>query len=101
MSTAMRFAPGGKVMAIHDDGFPFEKAFGVDFAKARRRASIINTVEEGRYAGYFYADMSYLADRLGDDTHRVCLYPPRKEEADCKADEFIYVRDYFIERELT
>ncbi len=100
MPTAMRFLPGGRVLAVHDDDFPFGRAFGADFAKTRRRASIINTVETGRHAGLFYADMSYLADQLGDDTHRVCLWPPRPTEGACKADEFVYVRKHFINRQL-
>jgi len=97
MKTALRFYPGGRVVAIHDDAFPFSAAFGADFAAARRRASLINTVEEGPHAGCFYADMSLLAERTGNERHRVCLWPPRPTEAACKQDEFAYVERCVID----
>lgn len=101
MKTALRFYPGGRVKAIHDDGFPFEDAFGPDFAKARRRASVINTVESGPYAGYFYADMGHLAALHDDPTLDVCLWPPQKTEAACKAQEVAFIGAEYIHRPLT
>lgn len=92
----LRFLPGGRVRAIHDDAFPFAKAFGGVFPAARRRASLINTVETGPYAGCFYADMSHLAEQLGEDGCRVCLWPPQPTEAACKRQEFDFVRFVFI-----
>jgi hypothetical protein len=96
----MRFLPNGTILAIHDDDLPYDKMFGSEFSKKRRRASIINTVEEGMFAGYFYADMSHLADLMHNDSHRVCLYPPRKTERECKAAEVAYIERHFIGKDL-
>jgi hypothetical protein len=94
----LHFSRSGGVKAIWTDALAnfFARAFGPKFAAARRRASIINTVEEGPYAGQFYADMSYLADMTQDDRHRVCLFPPRPLESDVKDDEVAYVEFEFI-----
>jgi hypothetical protein len=98
VTAVLHFGKGGRVKAVWSDRLAqfYERAFGPDFAAARRRASIILTVEEGRFRGHFYADMSHLADLTGDDEHRCCLYPPRKLEEQCKQDEVAYVNRNFI-----
>ena len=95
----LRFGRNGRVTAIWDDALAefFTRAFGPEFAVARRRASIIMTVEEGRHAGCFYADMSYLADIANNGEHRLCLWPPRPLESECKQDEVEYVRLHYIQ----
>jgi hypothetical protein len=98
MSHVIRIDKGGVVRTVWSDGMAdfFARAFGPDFAAARRRASVILTVGSGRFAGCFYADMSHLADLTGDDSHRLCLYPPRRLEGECKRDEIAYVEAHFV-----
>ncbi len=94
----LKFSPGGKVRAIHDDNFPWEKAFGPDFAASRRRASIINTVEDGPHAGNFYVDFSHLADATGNDQYRVCLTRTFAREGDAKNAEVVWLTANYIQR---
>lgn len=90
----MRFDRSGRVQAIWDDQLAlfYARAFGEGFARLRRRASIINTIEEGEMAGCFYADMSHLAELTGDNNHRCCLWPPTPLESDCKRAEVMYLK---------
>jgi len=94
----LKFSPGGKVRAIHDDNFPWEKAFGPDFAASRRRASIINTVEDGPNAGRFYVDFSHLADATGDEKYRVCLTHTFDREGVAKEAEVVWLTANYIQR---
>ena len=98
MKNIIRFGKGGSVKAIWDDEFSefFYGAFGENFAGERRRASVIMTVEEGPFRGYFYADMSYLSQVTGLDEHAVCLWPPRLFEKECKFQEINYLDVHFI-----
>lgn len=98
MSTLIHFNKGGRVRTTWSDDLAgvFEKAFGPDFAATRRRASVILTVEEGPFRGCFYADMSHLAELTGVDDHRLCLWPPRPLERQCKQDEVRYVEANFV-----
>lgn len=82
--TAIRIFPDGRIVGI---------AGAYDYTRHTqkpvipRRASRVEPVESGPYAGYWYADMSPLSDR-----HQYCLYPPRKTRQQTLDDEYMEVR---------
>ena len=89
-----RYMPDGSVRAV----WPKADAGLLREVGRPARAGQILVVEAGPWAGFFYADLSPLADLTGDDRHRVCLYPPQTEYAAANAAEEAYVtREYVLE----
>ena len=90
-----RYMPDGSVRAVWPkQGADLLRAVGTPV----RAGQILVVEEPGPYAGFFYADLSPLADLTNNDRHRVCLYPPQLEYAAANADEEAYVvRNYVLE----
>ena len=90
-----RYLPDGSVRAV----WPKADAGALRGVGVPVRAGqILVVAEPGPYAGFFYADLSPLADLTGDPRHRVCLYPPRAEYAAANAAEEAFVtRAYVLE----
>ncbi len=90
-----RYMPDGSVRAVWPKGNA-----GVlrDVGAPVRAGQILVVDPPGPYAGWFYADLSPLADLTEDRRHRVCLYPPQPEYAQANAAEEAYVlRTYVLE----
>ena len=88
-----RYMPDGSVRAV----WPKANA-GVlrDVGVPVRAGQILVVAEPGPHAGFFYADLSPLADLTGDYHHRVCLYPPLPEYAQANAAEEAYVQRHYV-----
>lgn len=88
-----RYMPDGSVRAV----WPKQGADVLRGVGTPVRAGQILVIEEpGPHAGFFYADLSPLADLTGDDRFRVCLWPPRSEYADANADEEAFVTRHYV-----
>ena len=85
--------PDGSVRAV----WPKAGAGVLRDVGAPVRAGQILVVEApGPYAGFFYADLSPLADLTGEARHRVCLYPPHGDYAEANAAEEAYVTTHYV-----
>ncbi len=92
-----RYMPDGSVRAVWPKtGADLLRGVGTPV-----RAGQILVVEAGPWAGFFYADLSPLADLTTDDRHRVCLYPPQSDYSAANAAEEAYVQRHYVLEGLT
>jgi hypothetical protein len=64
----MRIGKGGSIRAVHADGYDFQRVHGCGPA---RRASHVEPIQSGPYAGWWHVDMSPLGPEFN-----YCLWPP-------------------------
>lgn len=90
-----RYMPDGSIRAVWPkQGAGLHREIGTPV----RVGQILVIEEPCLVVGFFYADLSPLADLTGNDKHRVCLWPPKREYAEANADEEAYVtREYVME----
>lgn len=93
METVRRYLPSGQTLSIWTDhSGTYERAAG----NIPQRASRVEVIESGKFAGFFHADMSLTADIVGDDSFRVCLFPPRDKYSEAVKDEVAWLKEHFI-----
>jgi hypothetical protein len=88
-----RYMPDGSVRAIWPKA---DAGFLREIGRPVRAGQILVVEEPGPLAGFFYADLSPLADLTGDRRHRVCLCPPKSEYSAANADEEAYVLRHYV-----
>jgi len=89
-----RYLPNGQRRAIWDDRFACaERQAGVRI----QRASRVEVIDSGPYAGYFYADLSLVAQAAGQPKWAVCLYPPQPTYQEAVASEVRWLKANFLE----
>jgi hypothetical protein len=68
MSVIMRISKGGAIRAIHTDSYDFAGLHGCQPAV---RASAVESIQSGPFAGWWHVDMSPLGPE-----YQYCLWPP-------------------------
>ena len=94
--TVRRYLPSGKTLSIWTDS---SSAYERKAGNIPQRASRVEVIESGKFAGFFHADMSLIADIVGNDSFRVCLFPPRDKYSEAVMDEVTWLKEHFLNGE--